>query len=210
MSSYLEPESAFPESRLVEPNEDTEEYRLSRAIPPVVSAQSIASNRSIVEKGEPLVKGQSKASGPALHTIPVVASSKLKDSAMMKGAVVEHEEVEPVDEDELEDDMLMRQVVSEYQERRQAMIAKHGAFDREGIERLWEQQMVIPPEMIIPESLIEAIEDQYDEGEDGEDDVVDDDEQEPENNVIVDDRNLPPKKLSLFRAARLSGTLAKQ
>ncbi|KAF9344481.1 uri1, prefoldin-like chaperone [Mortierella sp. AD094] len=205
MSSYLEPEPAVPESSIVEPDEDIEEYRPPRTIPPVVSARSKTSLGSVVE-----TKELPKASGSTTRTIPVVASSKLKDTALMKGAVVEHEEVEPIDEDELEDDMLMRQVVSEYQERRQAMIAKHGAFDREGIERLWEQQVVIPPGMIIPEPQIEAIEDHDDDVEEDEDDD-DDDEAEPENNaVVVDDRNLPPKKLSLFRAARLSGTLAKQ
>ncbi|KAG0024145.1 uri1, prefoldin-like chaperone [Entomortierella chlamydospora] len=201
-SSYLEPEPAIPGSSVVEVGEDVEEYQSPRTIPPVVSARSKASSGSILETKEP-----PKATGSTMRTIPIVASSKLKDTALMKGTVVEHEEVEPIDEDEFEDDMLMRQVVSEYQERRQAMIAKHGAFNREGIEQLWEQQVVIPPEMIIPAPQIESIEDR---GDDVEEDEGDDDEAEPENNVIVDDRNLPPKKLSLFRAARLSGTLAKQ
>ncbi|KAF8966720.1 uri1, prefoldin-like chaperone [Entomortierella lignicola] len=209
LSSHLEPEPAVPESS-VDTDQINEEYHVpSRSIPPVVSTRSTESRATVVERSKPsLVKEQSKTSSSTMRTIPVVASSKLKDTSLMKGAVVEHEEVEPVDEDELEDDMLMRQVVSEYQERRQAMIAKHGAFDREGIERLWEQQVVIPPEMIISEPLIKAIEDN--------EDIEDDEEKEDtgetklESNAVVDDSNRPPKKLSLFRASRLSGTLAKQ
>ncbi|KAF9402353.1 uri1, prefoldin-like chaperone [Mortierella sp. AD011] len=201
MSPYLEPEPAIPGSDVVEVGEDVEEYRSPTTIPPVVSARSKASPGSVMETRE-----LPKATSSTMRTIPIAASSKLKDTALMKGTVVEHEEVEPIDEDELEDDMLMRQVVSEYQERKQAMIAKHGAFNREGIEQLWEQQVVIPPEMIIPAPQIESIEDR---GDDVAEDEDDDGEVEPESNV-VDDRNLPPKKLSLFRAARLSGTLAKQ
>src|SRR5690349_3387671 len=98
------------------------------------------------------------------------------------------------------------------------MIAKHGGFNREDIERMWEQQVVIPPGMIIPEPQVHTHED----GEDilDDDDEDDEDEQDEEQDEeegqdaedmepVVDDRNLPPKKLSLFRAARLTGTLAK-
>ncbi|KAF9438495.1 uri1, prefoldin-like chaperone [Entomortierella beljakovae] len=218
MSSYLEPEPAVPEAHITEVNQETDIYKQVKPVPPVVAAKSVKSLGSISEKvNTPTPVKDTKGVSPGIRMLPVAASSKLKDSAMMKGSVVEHEDIEPVDEDELEDDMLMRQVVSEYQERRQAMIAKHGAFDREGIERLWEQQVVIPPGMIIPEDQYLAINNQHDEDESEDEDEDEDEDEEnqddkvvvSENMGVVDDRNLPPKKLSLFRAARLSGTLAK-
>ncbi len=97
------------------------------------------------------------------------------------------------------------------------MIAKHGGFNREDIERMWEQQVVIPPGMIIPESQVstnEVEDDSLEEDDESEDDHDHDqgeenDQDAEETEPVVDDRNLPPKKLSLFRAARLTGTLAK-
>lgn len=97
------------------------------------------------------------------------------------------------------------------------MIAKHGAFTREGIESMWEQQVVIPEGMVIPEPEMFANEEQEeDEDEDDEDEDEDDDEERQVQVQVVaqeaetDDRNERPKKLSLFRAARLTGSLAKQ
>ncbi|KAF9189869.1 uri1, prefoldin-like chaperone [Haplosporangium sp. Z 767] len=209
---HLEPEPAVPESSFkldLDPDEEEQAVRPRASIPEVVSRS--AAKKSALEKataGSAATSAAPRQNMPAMRTIPVVASSKLKDTALLKGAVIEREDIEPVDEDELEDDMLMRQVVSEYQERRQAMIAKHGAFNREDIERLWEQQVVIPPGMIIPEPQIEVVasKDEDEEDDKDEDEEVDDETKEE----VVDDRNLPPKKLSLFRAARLTGSLAKQ
>ncbi|KAF9898437.1 hypothetical protein BX616_004037, partial [Lobosporangium transversale] len=216
--NHLEPEPAVPEASFVDPDDDNDikEYRSVKAIPTVVSARSISSSASkepVTSPSEPKSEndvGPIIPADPAKRIIPVAASSKLRDTSLMKGAVVEHEEFEPVDEDELEDDMLMRQVVTEYQERRQAMIAKHGAFNREDIERMWEQQVVIPPGMIIPEPQ------QIERAKNKSQDIDEDNEETNEGGkseqkpIAIDDRNLPPKKLSLFRAARLSGTLAKQ
>ncbi|KAG0207941.1 uri1, prefoldin-like chaperone [Mortierella sp. GBA30] len=231
-ASYLEPEPAVPESSFlkggVSDNEEDTFVRPRTSVPEVVSrsaATMAGALGSITERKPPAVSEgssssspslsstSSKADAPALRAIPVVASAKLKDTPLMKGAIIEHETIEPVDEDELEDDMLMRQVVSEYQERRQAMIAKHGAFNREEIERLWEQQVVIPPGMIIPGDNIESIEDRYEvyeDAEETEDENEDEEEETEDKEAVVDDRNVPPKKLSLFRASRLAGTLAKQ
>lgn len=104
--------------------------------------------------------------------------------------------------------------MSEYQERRQALIAKHGAFNHEEIERLWEEQVVIPPGMIVPEPQAESEEDDEDDEDDDEDEDNEDDnkdeEQTQDPTIVPDDRNLPPKRLSLFRASRLVGKLAKQ
>ncbi|KAF9938003.1 uri1, prefoldin-like chaperone [Mortierella alpina] len=211
--AHLEPEPAVPGSSFdavsdSEENMDDVAARPVLSVPQVISASTVARGPiGSVSESTPTVASETRPSSlksgvPVMRSIPVVESSKLKDTALMKGAVVEHEEIEPVDEDELEEDMLMRQVVSEYQERRQAMIAKHGGFNREDIERMWEQQVVIPPGMIIPEPQVE---DQ--EGISEEDDEEDQDAEDTE--PVVDDRNLPPKKLSLFRAARLTGTLAK-
>ncbi|KAF9909486.1 uri1, prefoldin-like chaperone [Linnemannia zychae] len=212
--SSMEPESAVPGSDIAIPDEHEANSQPRTAAPTVVSRS--ASAGVVVERGPPTVvkssaksaKAKAKAE-PAMRTIPVVESSKLKDTTLMKGAVVEHDTVEAVDEDELEEDMLMRQVVSEYQERRQAMIAQHGAFNRDDIERLWEQQVVIPPDMIIPEAEVIG-EFEEDEDDDDEDENEDSDEEEKVKSEVVDDRNLPPKKLSLFRASRLTGSLAKQ
>ncbi|KAG0337013.1 uri1, prefoldin-like chaperone [Podila horticola] len=212
--SFMEPEPAVPGSSFVD---ETEAYALSShaTVPEVVSRTSVSKNvasGSVVERGAPSVvaSGKLPKRGVPLpttsRTIPVVASAKLRDTALMKGTIVEHEDIEPVDEDELEDDMLMRQVVSEYQERRQAMIAKHGAFTREGIESMWEQQVLIPEGMVIPEPEIFANAGEEDEDDDGE-------ERQVQVQVVAqesDDRNERPKKLSLFRAARLTGSLAKQ
>lgn len=98
------------------------------------------------------------------------------------------------------------------------MIAQHGAFTREGIESMWEQQVVIPEGMVIPEPEMFANEEgDEDEDEDEEDEDEDEDDEERQVQVQVvaqetetDDRNERPKKLSLFRAARLTGSLAKQ
>ena len=95
------------------------------------------------------------------------------------------------------------------------MIAQHGAFNREDIERIWEQQVIIPPGMIIPETPIEIVHDMDEDDYEDEDGELDDEEVEEEEEVavqetVVDDRNQPPKKLSLFRAARLTGSLSKQ
>ena len=93
------------------------------------------------------------------------------------------------------------------------MIAKHGAFNREDIEQLWDQQVVIPPGMIIPEPQVDFVDDQDEEQSDEEEEEEDDeDDEQPQEDeaAVVDDRNQPPKKLSLFRASRLAGTLAKQ
>ncbi|KAF9949326.1 uri1, prefoldin-like chaperone [Mortierella alpina] len=221
--AHLEPEPAVPGSSFntgsdSEDNMDDAVVRPGSSVPQVISA-SVAAKApvgAVSERSPPTAfkapSSSLKPGVPVMRSIPVVESSKLKDTALMKGAVVEHEDIEPVDEDELEEDMLMRQVVSEYQERRQAMIAKHGGFNREDIERMWEQQVVIPPGMIIPEPQLEGgILDEDDE--DDEDDQDDQDEEEGQDaedmEPVVDDRNLPPKKLSLFRAARLTGTLAK-
>ncbi|KAG0054207.1 uri1, prefoldin-like chaperone [Gryganskiella cystojenkinii] len=217
----LAPEPAFPNSSYGADEDDeystpisTSSARPSTSIPQVVSKKSAA----VVEERAPK-DGKTKAQ-PKLKTIPVAASHELRDTALLKGSVVEREDIEPVDEDELEDDMLMRQVVSEYQERRQAMIAQFGAFNREDVEKIWEQQVIIPPGMIIPETPMEIVGDMDYNDEEEEDDEQDDedidmnaeeeqDEQEAEQ-MEVDDRNQRPKKLSLFRAARLTGSLAKQ
>ncbi|KAG0251923.1 uri1, prefoldin-like chaperone [Mortierella polycephala] len=209
---HLEPEPAVPESSFRPDLDSDEEEQVARpkaSIPEVVPRSAVKA--SVLEKatvGYAATSSAHKQNVPAMRTIPAVASSKLRDTALLKGAVIEREDIEPVDEDELEDDMLWRQVVSEYQERRQAMIAKHGAFNREDIERLWEQQVVIPPGMIIPEPQIEVVADR-DEGE-GEEDDADEEVNDETKEEVVDDRNMPPKKLSLFRAARLTGSLAKQ
>lgn len=105
--------------------------------------------------------------------------------------------------------------MSEYQERRQALIAKHGAFNQDGIERLWEQQVVIPPGMIIPGPQEIELGEEEDEDEDEDDEDADEDIDEGEDyaqdpTAPPDDRNEPPKKLSLFRASRLAGRLAHQ
>ncbi|KAF9285483.1 uri1, prefoldin-like chaperone [Mortierella antarctica] len=225
--SFMEPEPAVPGSSFVD---ETEVYASSSpraTVPEVVSRTSVnknAASGSVVERGAQSVvtSGKLPKQGVPIapttsRTIPVVASAKLRDTALMKGAIVEHENIEPVDEDELEDDMLMRQVVSEYQERRQAMIAKHGAFTREGIESMWEQQVVIPEGMVIPEPEIFANAEEDDEAdednEEGEDEDDDGEERQVQVQVVAqesDDRNERPKKLSLFRAARLTGSLAKQ
>jgi len=107
----MEPEPAVPESSFQLSAED-DEYGSSKSVPKVGSSRD---RPVVVEKAPPVVgKGRSvdgnKSSSSTLRTIPVVASSKLKDTPLMKGVVVEHEETVPVDEDELEDDMLMRQV----------------------------------------------------------------------------------------------------
>ncbi|CAO3573489.1 unnamed protein product [Mortierella alpina] len=226
--AHLEPEPAVPGSSfdaVSDSEDDMNEATVhpGSSVPQVISV-SVANKAPIGFVSERSLPAASRAPSsslkpgvPAMRSIPVVESSKLKDTALMKGAVVEHEDIEPVDEDELEEDMLMRQVVSEYQERRQAMIAKHGGFNREDIERMWEQQVVIPPGMIIPEPQVHTHEDGEDilddDDEDDEDEQDEQDEEEGQDaedmEPVVDDRNLPPKKLSLFRAARLTGTLAK-
>ncbi|KAF9364906.1 uri1, prefoldin-like chaperone [Mortierella sp. NVP85] len=209
----MEPEPAVPESSFQLSAED-DEYGSSKSVPKVGSSRDIP---VVVEKAPSAVgKGSSvdgnKSNSSTLRTIPVVASSKLKDTPLMKGVVVEHEETVPVDEDELEDDMLMRQVVSEYQERRQALIAKHGAFNQDGIERLWEQQVVIPPGMIVPgpEAELEEDEDEGGDEEDPDEDIDEDEGHAQDHTAPPDDKNEPPKKLSLFRASRLAGRLAHQ
>ncbi|KAG0031979.1 uri1, prefoldin-like chaperone [Podila clonocystis] len=223
--SFMEPEPAVPGSSFVDETEVYASSSARAAVPEVVSQTSVnknAASGSVIERGAPSVvtgklpKRGVSAPSTTSRSIPVVASAKLRDTALMKGAIVEHENIEPVDEDEMEDDMLMRQVVSEYQDRRQAMIAKHGAFTREGIESMWEQQVVIPEGMVIPEPEIFANAEEDDE-EDDEDDEEDEDDDGEERQVQVqvvaqepDDRNERPKKLSLFRAARLTGSLAKQ
>ncbi|KAF9927585.1 uri1, prefoldin-like chaperone [Linnemannia zychae] len=208
--SNMEPEPAIPGSNIKLENDGPQsiEVSQSKAIPPVVASRS-ASQGVVKEREPPMVTKSSAKSTktkaePKLRTIPVVESAKLSDTGLMKGAVVEHDTIEPVDEEELEEDMLMRQVVSEYQKQRQSMIARHGAFNRDDIERIWEQQVVIPPNMIIPEA------DVIGEIEEGEEDEEDENEEEEEEAVVEDDRNTPPKKLSLFRASRLTGSLAKQ
>ncbi|GJJ68644.1 unconventional prefoldin RPB5 interactor 1 [Entomortierella parvispora] len=193
------PESAFPDSSYG--LDEGDEYDVT-PVPSISARPPNVVVASSADKGKAPIK-------PAMKTIPVVASSKLRDTALLKGSVVEREEIESVDEDELEDDMLMRQVVSEYQERRQAMIAQHGAFNREDIERIWEQQVVIPPGMMIPETPIEIVHD-MDEDDYEEEDDEEEEEEEAVQETVVDDRNQPPKKLSLFRAARLTGSLSKQ
>lgn len=101
--------------------------------------------------------------------------------------------------------------MSEYQERRQALIAKHGKFNHEEIGRLWEQQVVVPPGMIITDPQAESGEDDDEDDEDeGGEQVEQVKEQMRDSTIALDDRNLPPKKLSLFRASRLAGKLAKQ
>ncbi|KAF9428943.1 Eukaryotic translation initiation factor 2 subunit 3 [Podila epigama] len=220
--TYLEPEPAIPGSSYEDPEADEEwETAVPKAsvVPEVVSRAG--PGRSVEGAGPPVVvatgktalQRSSKPSTPlpavGSRNIPVVASSKLKDTPLMKGAIVEREDIEPVDEDELEEDMLMRQVVSAYQERRQAMIAKHGAFNREDIERIWEQQVVIPEGMVIPEPENYASAMGLDGDDDKEEDDVEEEEAE-EDGQVEDDRNARPKKLSLFRASRLTGSLAKQ
>ncbi|KAG9072395.1 uri1, prefoldin-like chaperone [Linnemannia hyalina] len=215
--SSMEPEPAVPGRNVLlsdEPSKEEEVVSRPRATAPAVVSRS-ASSGVVVEREPPVVvkasakstKAKAKAE-PAMRTIPAVESSKLKDTALLKGAVVERDTIEPVDEEELEEDMLMRQVVSEYQERRQAMIAQYGAFTRDDIEEIWEKQVVIPPGMIIPEAEVIGV---YDEDQDDEDEEEDEEEEEEEvKPEVVDDRNVPPKKLSLFRASRLTGSLAKQ
>lgn len=119
--SFMEPEPAVPGSSFVD---ETEVYASSSpraTVPEVVSRTSVnknAASGSVVERGAPSVVTSGKlpkqgvpiAPPTTSRTIPVVASAKLRDTALMKGAIVEHENIEPVDEDELEDDMLMRQV----------------------------------------------------------------------------------------------------
>ncbi|KAF9580490.1 hypothetical protein BGW38_002852 [Lunasporangiospora selenospora] len=210
--SYFEPEPAVPDSSFVDPDDDDSYVSSGLIIPAVQSHSSKGKTQAstIVERA-PKEKSVTPK-GPTLRAIPVVESSKLRDTSLMKGAIVEREDIDSVDEDELEDDMLMRQVVSEYQERRQAMIAKHGMFNREGIDKMWEEQVIIPPGMVIPEpqALTEGVQ-IIKEDEDQEMEDVDQDEEEQEEQAMeVDDRNERPKKLSLFRAARLTGSLAKQ
>ncbi|KAK3838681.1 MAG: hypothetical protein JOS17DRAFT_730922 [Linnemannia elongata] len=216
--SSMEPEPAVPGNNVLLSDEQLKEEEAvsqPRATAPAVASRS-ASSGVVVEKEPPVVvKASAKSTKakaktePAVRTIPAVESSKLKDTALLKGAVVERDTIEPVDEEELEEDMLMRQVVSEYQERRQAMIAQYGAFTRDELEEMWEKQVVIPPGMIIPEAEVIG---EYDEGQDDEDEEgEEEDEEEVEvKPEVVDDRNVPPKKLSLFRASRLTGSLAKQ
>ncbi|KAF9150597.1 uri1, prefoldin-like chaperone [Linnemannia schmuckeri] len=211
--SSMEPEPAVPGSNIVLSDEQVKEEEAisrSKATAPAVVSRS-ASSGMVVEREPPVVvKASAKSTKakaktePTLRTIPAVESSQLKDTALLKGAVVERDTIEPVDEEELEEDMLMRQVVSEYQERRQAMIAQYGAFTRDDIEEMWEKQVVIPPGMIIPEAEVIG---EYDEDQDDDDEEEEEEEVKP---VVVDDRNVPPKKLSLFRASRLTGSLAKQ
>ncbi|KAG0246106.1 uri1, prefoldin-like chaperone [Mortierella sp. GBA43] len=211
---HMEPEPAVPGSSFqLEADDNNDAYSSRNTVPEVVSSRSIPSKKTTVVERTPSTKGkpvndQNKSESPALRTIPVVASSKLRDTPLMKGVVIEHGETEPVDEDELEDDMLMRQVVSEYQERRQALIAERGTLNQEEIERLWEQQVIIPPGMIIPEHQT-ALEEYEDEEED-EDDVESDEDDEDEAQDAAAAPSSPPKKVSLFRASRLAGKLAKQ
>lgn len=88
------------------------------------------------------------------------------------------------------------------------MIAQYGAFTRDDIEEMWEKQVVIPPGMIIPEAeVIGEYDEDHDDGDEEEEEEEEEEEVKPE---VVDDRNVPPKKLSLFRASRLTGSLAKQ
>ncbi|KAH7059303.1 hypothetical protein BKA57DRAFT_444487 [Linnemannia elongata] len=213
--SSMEPEAAVPGNSVLLSDEHLkEEEAVSRpkATAPAVVSRS-ASSGMVVEREPPVVvkasaKSTKAKAEPVVRTIPAVEGSKLKDTALLKGAVVERDTIEPVDEEELEEDMLMRQVVSEYQERRQAMIAQYGAFTRDDIEEMWEKQVVIPPGMIIPEAEVIG---EYDEDQDGEDEEEEEEEEEDEvKPEVVDDRNVPPKKLSLFRASRLTGSLAKQ
>jgi hypothetical protein len=109
----MEPEPAVPESDIATPDEHEASSQPRTAAPKVISQS--ASGGVVVEREPPtVVKSSAKTAKaknePAVRTIPVVESSKLKDTALMKGAVVERDTVEAVDEDELEEDMLMRQV----------------------------------------------------------------------------------------------------
>lgn len=121
--SSMEPESAFAgsdialsDARIME-----EEEAISRPKAPAVVSRS-ASSGVVVEREPPVVvkasaksaKAKAKAE-PALRAIPSVEGSKLRDTALLKGAVVERDTIEPVDEEELEEDMLMRQVWFECQ-----------------------------------------------------------------------------------------------
>lgn len=120
--SFMEPEPAIPGSSIVDEAESVYASTPRAIVPEVVSRTSLkAASGTVVERGPPSVVSSGKLpkrSGvpitppatTASHTIPVVASAKLRDTTLMKGAIVEHENIEPVDEDELEDDMLMRQV----------------------------------------------------------------------------------------------------
>ncbi|KAI9239030.1 MAG: hypothetical protein BYD32DRAFT_245507 [Podila humilis] len=120
--SFMEPEPAVPGSSVEDETESVYASTPRAVVPEVVSRTSLkAASGTVVERGPPSVVSSGKLpkrSGvpitqpttTASRTIPVVASAKLRDTTLMKGAIVEHEKIEPVDEDELEDDMLMRQV----------------------------------------------------------------------------------------------------
>lgn len=120
-SAHLEPEPAVPGSSFdafsdSDDNLDDAVVRPGSSVPEVISASVVARGPiGTVSKRSPTVGSKApsaslKAGTPIVRSIPVVESAKLKDTALMKGAVVEHEDIEPVDEDELEEDMLMRQV----------------------------------------------------------------------------------------------------
>lgn len=120
--SSMEPEPAVPGSSIEDEAESVYASAPRAIVPEVVSRSSLkAASGTVVERGPPSVVASGKlpkrSGAPitpptttASRTIPVVASAKLRDTALMKGAIVENENIEPVDEDELEDDMLMRQV----------------------------------------------------------------------------------------------------
>ncbi|KAG0257768.1 uri1, prefoldin-like chaperone [Actinomortierella ambigua] len=225
----MEPEPATPSDAYMEVDEEPK-IEGTATIPQVMNAASPSKSPlprvggvKIPEVGA--ASSSSSSSSRPVRVIKPVENTQLRDTSIMKGGVVEKDKVDPVDEDEVEEDMLMRQVVSEYQERRQAMIAKYGAFNREDIERIWEQQVVLPPE--VKESLQEAeaqqnlLKDTREEGvgssslgADGErgekEEATDDQQQESKASSSIGSRNRPPKKVSLFRAARLTGALAKE
>ncbi|KAG0236012.1 uri1, prefoldin-like chaperone [Actinomortierella wolfii] len=233
----LEPEPAVPGEVLIEA-EESSQISGTATIPQVKKSQP-PSNKTptpviggvkIPEVGKASSSSSSSSSRP-VRVIKPVESTQLRDTMTMKGGVVERGEVEPVDEDEVEEDMLMRQVVNEYQEKRQAMIAKYGAFNRDDIERIWEQQIILPPE--VKEALQEAevqerqlmSGDSTDDtatgshgkkGEGEEGPVKRDQEgggqqqQGKAEGLSADPKNERPKKVSLFRAARLTGALAKE
>jgi hypothetical protein len=114
--SSMDPEPAVPGSDIALSDAQIMEEAISQPKPPAMVSRS-ASSGVVVEREPPVVvkasakSAKAKANArPALRTIPAVESSKLKDTALLKGAVVERDMIEPVDEEELEEDMLMRQV----------------------------------------------------------------------------------------------------
>ncbi|KAI8376824.1 hypothetical protein BD560DRAFT_482363 [Blakeslea trispora] len=109
-----------------------------------------------------------------MSEIPETAITKSKlDNKVMKGAVMERD-IAPVDFEQLEDDMDLREITSNYQQKRQSMLAATGgfSFDMKPEFEVFDEELPLPKK----------------------DQRGDDDEEEEE---------VAPKKMSRFKAARL-------